>query len=44
VRPTRKLANVSTGLESRIKQIERMPPKPKQQLLGIIDTFITAYQ
>jgi hypothetical protein len=44
VRPTRKLASVSTRLERRIKQIERMPPKPKQQLLGIIDTFIAAHQ
>lgn len=39
VRPSRKLASVSTRLERRIKQIERMPTKPKQQLLGIIDTF-----
>ena len=29
---------------TRIKQIERMPAKPKQQLLGIIDTFIAAHQ
>lgn len=44
VHSTRKLASVSTRLERRIKQIERMPPKPKQQLLGIIDTFIAAHQ
>lgn len=44
VQSTRKLASVSTRLERRIKQIERMPPKPKQQLLGIIDTFIAAHQ
>lgn len=44
VRQTRKLASVSTRLERRIKQIERMPPKPKQQLLGLIDTFISAEQ
>lgn len=44
VRQTRKLASVSTRLERRIKQIERMPAKPKQQLLGIIDTFIAAHQ
>jgi len=33
---------VSTRLERRLKLIERMPPKPKQQLLGLIDTFIAA--
>lgn len=44
VRQTRKPASVSTRLERRIKQIERMPAKPKQQLLGIIDTFIAAHQ
>lgn len=35
---------VSTRLERRLKLIERMPPKPKQQLLGLIDTFLTASQ
>lgn len=44
VRSTRKLASVSTRLERRIKQIERMPAKPKQQQLGIIDTFIATHQ
>ncbi len=33
---------VSTRLERRHKRIERMPPKPKQQLLGLIDTFLAA--
>lgn len=33
---------VSTRLERRLKMIERMPPKPKQQLLGLIDTFLAA--
>lgn len=41
---SRKTPAVSTRLERRIKLIERMPPKPKQQLLGIIDTFISANQ
>lgn len=41
---SKKAPAVSTRLERRIKLIERMPPKPKQQLLGIIDTFITANQ
>ena len=44
VQQARKPARVSTRLECRIKQIERMPAKPKQQLLGIIDTFIAAHQ
>ncbi|MGH8051925.1 MAG: hypothetical protein ACREPB_14795 [Arenimonas sp.] len=35
---------VSTRLERRLKMIERMPPKPKQQLLGLIDTFLAASQ
>lgn len=35
---------VSTRLERRLKLIDRMPPKPKQQLLGLIDTFIAAEQ
>jgi len=42
-RKTSKLA-VSTRLERRLKLIERMPAKPKQQLLGLIDTFIAAEQ
>ena len=44
VRATCKPASISTRLERRIKQIESMPVKPKQQLLGIIDTFIAAHQ
>jgi transcriptional regulator with XRE-family HTH domain len=31
-------------LERRLKQIEGLSPKPKQQLLSIIDTFIAAEQ
>lgn len=33
---------VSTRLERRLKLIERMPAKPKQQLIGLIDIFIAA--
>jgi len=33
---------LSPRLERRLKQIERLSPKPKQQLLSIIDTFIAA--
>lgn len=33
---------ISTRLERRLKLIERMPAKPKQQLLGLIDTFLAA--
>jgi transcriptional regulator with XRE-family HTH domain len=33
---------ISTRLERRLRLIERMPAKPKQQLLGLIDTFIAA--
>jgi len=35
---------VSTRLERRLKLIERLPAKPKQQLIGLIDTFIAAEQ
>lgn len=42
-RQTKPLA-VSTRLQRRLKLIERMPSKPKQQLLGLIDTFIAAEQ
>lgn len=33
---------LSPRLERRLKQIERLSPKPKQQLLSLIDTFIEA--
>lgn len=41
---TRKSSKVSLSprLERRLKQIERLSPKPKQQLLSIIDSFIAA--
>jgi len=41
---TAKPLAVSARLERRLKLIERMSPKPKQQLLGLIDTFIAAEQ
>jgi transcriptional regulator with XRE-family HTH domain len=36
--------SLSPRLERRLKQIEALSPKPKQQLLSIIDTFIAAEQ
>lgn len=45
--PTKRKArpeSLSPRLERRLKQIERLSPKPKQQLLSIIDTFIAAEQ
>lgn len=42
MRSTRKAPAVSTRLERRMRQIEALSPKPKQQLLGLIDTFIAA--
>jgi hypothetical protein len=36
--------SLSPRLERRLRQIERLSPKPKQQLLSIIDTFIAAEQ
>ena len=33
---------VSPRLERRMRQIEALAPKPKQQRLGLIDTFIAA--
>lgn len=35
-------AAMSPRLERRLKQIEHLSPKPKQQLLALIDTFIEA--
>jgi transcriptional regulator with XRE-family HTH domain len=37
-------ASLSPRLERRLKQIEDLSPKPKQQLISIIDTFIAAEQ
>jgi transcriptional regulator with XRE-family HTH domain len=37
-------ASLSPRLERRLRQIESLSPKPKQQLLSIIDTFIAAEQ
>jgi len=39
-----KPAAISPRLERRVRQIERLAPKSKQQLLGLIDTFIAAEQ
>ena len=39
-----KTTAISPRLERRVKQIERLTPKSKQQLLGLIDTFIAAEQ
>ena len=36
--------SLSPRLERRLKQIENLSPKPKQQLLSIIDSFIAAEQ
>lgn len=38
----RKVLAVSPRLERRMRQIEALDAKPKQQLLGLIDTFIAA--
>jgi|CXWL01.1.fsa_nt_gi transcriptional regulator with XRE-family HTH domain len=37
-------SGLSPRLERRLRQIERLSPKPKQQLLSLIDTFIAAEQ
>jgi len=36
--------SLSPRLERRLRQIENLSPKPKQQLLSIIDSFIAAEQ
>ncbi|HEY0463888.1 MAG TPA: helix-turn-helix transcriptional regulator [Polyangiaceae bacterium] len=36
--------SLSPRLERRLKQIERLSPKPTQQLISIIDSFIAAEQ
>jgi len=35
-------SGLSPRLERRLRQIERLSAKPKQQLLSLIDTFIAA--
>ena len=35
-------AQLSTRLERRLRQIERLDPKPKQQVLAFIDTILAA--
>jgi transcriptional regulator with XRE-family HTH domain len=37
-----KTIHISARLERRMRQIETLAPRPKQQLLGVIDTFIAA--
>jgi transcriptional regulator with XRE-family HTH domain len=44
VKAKSRAAALSPRLERRLRQIERLSPKPKQQLLSIIDTFIAAEQ
>lgn len=46
VQPTTKPASssISARWERRVRQIERLSAKPKQQLLSLIDTFIAAEQ
>lgn len=35
-------AQITTRLERRLRQIERLDPKPKQQILALIDTVLAA--
>ncbi len=35
---------VSSRLERRIRQIEKLSPKPRQQITQLIDTFVEAEQ
>lgn len=35
---------ISSGLERRIRQIEKPGPKPRQQITQLIDTFVEAEQ
>jgi transcriptional regulator with XRE-family HTH domain len=37
-------AGLSSRLERRLRQVERLSPKPKQQILAFIDTVVTAEQ
>ena len=37
-----KQGSMSSRLARRLKQIERLNPKPKQQIIQLIDTFIEA--
>jgi transcriptional regulator with XRE-family HTH domain len=41
-RPKRPAGGVSTRLERKLRQIERLDSKPKQQILAFIDTVLVA--
>lgn len=41
-RKTAKVISISPRLERRMRQIENLGPKAKQQLIGLIDTFVSA--
>jgi transcriptional regulator with XRE-family HTH domain len=42
--PVKKARNADTHLERRLQQIQRLDPKPRKQIMQLIDTFIEAEQ
>ena len=42
--PVKKARNPDTRLERRLQQIQRLDPKPRKQIMQLIDTFIEAEQ
>lgn len=42
--PVKKARNPDTRLERRLRQIQRLDPKPRKQIMQLIDTFIEAEQ
>ena len=44
VTPVKKARNANTRLERRLQQIQRLDPKPRKQIMQLIDTFIEAEQ
>lgn len=47
MKPTRRAAapaKISPRLERRLRQVERLDPKPEQQILATLDTLLTAEQ
>lgn len=42
--PTKATPKASSRLERRLKQIEKLGPKPRKQIIQLIDTFIEAEQ
>lgn len=44
IKPPKKTAKRDTRLERRLQQVQHLDPKPRKQIMQLIDTFIAAEQ